>query len=83
MSTAGPARGPGWRAWIGKSLPLAVIWVPLVINAAHVVGFTVWTTWLSFDVRSKPRVRMGRVQLPGGGAHRKHRIAYINLVLMA
>ena len=33
---AGPARGPGWRAWIGRSLPLAVIWLPLLINAAHV-----------------------------------------------
>src|SRR5260370_39018264 len=48
MSQAGTGRGPGWRGGIGKSLPLAVIWVPLLINAAHVVGFTVWTTWLSF-----------------------------------
>jgi hypothetical protein len=43
MNQAGPARGPGWRAWpgwrarIAKSLPLAVIWVPLLINAAHVL----------------------------------------------
>jgi len=36
------------KARIGRYLPLAVIWLPLLINAAHVVGFTAWTTWLSF-----------------------------------
>ncbi len=25
-----------------------VIWVPLLLNAAHVVVFTLWTTWVSF-----------------------------------
>ena len=29
-------------------LPLLVIWLPLLISVAHVVGFTAWTTWLSF-----------------------------------
>jgi glucose/mannose transport system permease protein len=46
-----PARPParaGWRALFGGTLTSAVIWVPLLINAAHVVGFTLWTTWLSF-----------------------------------
>jgi glucose/mannose transport system permease protein len=38
----------GWRTHLGKTLPLIVIWVPLLINATHVVGFTLWTTWLSF-----------------------------------
>jgi len=33
---------------LGRYLPLLVIWLPLLINAAHVVGFTAWTTWLSF-----------------------------------
>ncbi len=33
---------------LGRYLPLVVIWLPLLINAAHVVGFTAWTTWLSF-----------------------------------
>jgi glucose/mannose transport system permease protein len=36
------------RARLGRYLPLVVIWLPLLINAAHVVGFTAWTTWLSF-----------------------------------
>jgi glucose/mannose transport system permease protein len=43
-----PARRTGWRTHFGTALPLIVIWVPLLINAAHVVGFTLWTTWLSF-----------------------------------
>ena len=46
-SGAAPAR-TGWRSRLGGTLTLAVIWVPLLINAAHVVGFTLWTTWLSF-----------------------------------
>ncbi len=33
---------------LGRYLPLVVIWVPLLITAAYVVGFTAWTTWLSF-----------------------------------
>src|SRR6185503_7594273 len=41
-----PARN-GWRS-VGRALTLAVIGVPLLINAAHVVGFTLWTTWMSF-----------------------------------
>ena len=47
MSSAA-GRGSGWRKLAGKYLPLAVIWLPLLVNSAHVVGFTVWTTWLSF-----------------------------------
>ncbi len=43
-----PTPRAGWRTHFGKTLPLIVIWVPLLINAAHVVGFTLWTTWLSF-----------------------------------
>ena len=33
---------------LGRYLPLLVIWLPLLISVAHVVGFTAWTTWLSF-----------------------------------
>jgi glucose/mannose transport system permease protein len=36
------------KARLGRYLPLLVIWLPLLINAGHVVGFTAWTTWLSF-----------------------------------
>jgi len=36
------------RRRLADFLPLLVIWLPLLINVAHVVGFTAWTTWLSF-----------------------------------
>jgi glucose/mannose transport system permease protein len=48
MSEAAPARVSGWRFEPLRYLALAVIWLPLLVNAAYVVGFTVWTTWLSF-----------------------------------
>ena len=38
----------GWRTHLAKVAPVIVIWLPLLVNALHVVGFTVWTTWLSF-----------------------------------
>jgi glucose/mannose transport system permease protein len=48
MSRTAPTRVSGWRTETGKYLALAVIWLPLLVNAAHVVGFTAWTMWLSF-----------------------------------
>ncbi|HEY2871428.1 MAG TPA: sugar ABC transporter permease [Reyranella sp.] len=36
------------RRRLADYLPLLVIWLPLLISVAHVVGFTAWTTWLSF-----------------------------------
>ena len=37
-----------WRARLGRALPHLVIWPPVLICAAHVVVFTLWTTWISF-----------------------------------
>ena len=89
MSQAGPARGPGrrawagWRAWIVKLLPLAVIWVPLLINAAHVLGFTVWTTWLSFTTSDLlPEYDWAGLRSFRAVVRTENiEIAYINLVL--
>jgi len=36
------------RRRLADALPLLVIWLPLLISVGHVVGFTAWTTWLSF-----------------------------------
>ena len=36
------------RRRLADFLPLLVIWIPLLISVAYVVGFTAWTTWLSF-----------------------------------
>jgi glucose/mannose transport system permease protein len=41
-------RTPAWRATFGRVLPLLVIWPPLLTATAYVVGFTAWTTWISF-----------------------------------
>jgi glucose/mannose transport system permease protein len=38
-----PVSGGAWKA-----AELAAIWVPLLLSAAHIVGFALWTTWISF-----------------------------------
>lgn len=42
------ATTPSWRSRLVDWLPLIVIWTPLLLSAAHVLGFTIWTTLLSF-----------------------------------
>ena len=68
---------------IGRYLPLLVIWLPLLINAAHVVGFTAWTTWLSFT----PSDLMPEYDWAGLRSYRgvlrteNTEVAYINLLI--
>src|SRR5215831_13925846 len=68
---------------LGRYLPLVVIWLPLLINAAHVVGFTAWTTWLSFT----PSDLLPEYSWAGVRAYRavfrseNTAIAYANLVV--
>ena len=67
----------------GRYLPLVVIWVPLLVTAAHVVGFTAWTTWLSFT----PSDLLPEYDWAGLRPYRavlrseNIQVAYINLVL--
>jgi glucose/mannose transport system permease protein len=71
------------RRLLGRYLPLVVIWLPMLINAAHVVGFTAWTTWLSFT----PSDLLPEYDWAGIRSYRavlrteNTTIAYINLVL--
>ena len=37
----------GLRRRLGEALPLVAIWVPIVISIVHVVGFTLYTVWIS------------------------------------
>jgi len=69
--------------WIARSLPLAVLWVQLLINAAHVVGFTVWTTWLSFTTSDLlPEYGWAGLRSYQAVVRTENiEIAYINLVL--
>ena len=45
-----------WRARLGRALPHLVIWPPVLICAAHVVVFTLWTTWISFTSATQYQV---------------------------
>ncbi len=71
------------RTRLGRYLPLVVIWLPLLINAAHVVGFTAWTTWLSFT----PSDLLPEYAWAGLRSYRavlrteNIEVAYINLVI--
>jgi glucose/mannose transport system permease protein len=38
----------GWRAWLDRAGPLLVMWPPLIVSAAYVVVFTLWTIGISF-----------------------------------
>jgi glucose/mannose transport system permease protein len=36
------------RRWLGEVLPLLAIWIPVSVSVVHVVGFTLYTVWVSF-----------------------------------
>lgn len=71
------------RRRLADVLPLLVIWLPLLINVAHVVGFTAWTTWLSFT----PSDLLPEYDWAGLRSYRavlrseNTEIAYINLLI--
>jgi glucose/mannose transport system permease protein len=71
------------RRRLADFLPLLVIWLPLLISVGHVVGFTAWTTWLSFT----PSDLLPEYDWAGLRSYRavlrseNTEIAYINLVL--
>ena len=51
MSAPVAARTGRWRAQIAilRRLPEhLMIWVPLLVAAGHIIGFSVWTIWVSF-----------------------------------
>jgi len=79
---AAPSKSP-WRGKVGNILPLAVIWIPLLINAAHVVGFTLWTTWLSFTTSDLlPEYTLAGLRSYWAVTRTQNtQIAYTNLVL--
>lgn len=43
-----PAVRPAWRSAIGRWLPHLALWPPLLVSVVHVLGFTGYTTWMSF-----------------------------------
>jgi glucose/mannose transport system permease protein len=83
MKRPASARGTDWRLEAGKLLALVAIWLPLLVNAAYVVGFTAWTTWLSFT----PSDLLPEYDWAGLRPYRavlrseNTEVAYINLVI--
>src|SRR5260370_28679794 len=71
------------RGGVGRYLPLLVIWLPLLINAGHVVGFTAWTTWLSFTPSDLlPEYDWAGLRSYRGVLRTEHtEVAYINLLI--
>jgi glucose/mannose transport system permease protein len=35
------------RQWLGEALPLLAIWIPALISIIYIVGFTLYTVWIS------------------------------------
>jgi glucose/mannose transport system permease protein len=83
MNRLAPARVAGWHPELARYLALFVMWLPLLVNAAYVVGFTAWTTWLSFT----PSELLPEYEWAGLRPYRavlrseNTEVAYINLVI--
>jgi glucose/mannose transport system permease protein len=71
------------RRRLADTLPLLVIWLPLLISVGHVVGFTAWTTWLSFTTSDLlPEYDWAGLRSYYGVLRSENTaIAYINLLL--
>lgn len=62
---------------------LAAIWVPLLLSAAHIVGFALWTTWISFTPSTLVPVEgwVGLRNYNSVLATRNWKIAFDNLLI--
>ncbi len=94
MSSApATARGPDQPATARRPLfgvaargaELAAIWVPLLLSAFHIVGFALWTTWISFTPSTLIPVEgwVGLRNYTSVLATRNWKIAFDNLLLFA
>lgn len=82
MATPAPARA-GWRRWLARGLPVAVMAPLLAIPVIYVVGFTLWTTWISFtDSTLLPDYTLaGMRNYTRLFSNRPFQVAYSNLVI--
>lgn len=94
MSSApATARGPDHSATARRPLfgvaargaELAAIWVPLLLSAFHIVGFALWTTWISFTPSTLIPVEgwVGLRNYTSVLSTRNWKIAFDNLLLFA
>jgi glucose/mannose transport system permease protein len=71
--------------WAAKGAEYAAIWVPLLLAALHIVGFALWTTWISFTPSTLVPVDgwVGLRNYTSVLATRNWKIAFDNLLIFA
>ena len=84
--TGAAAPRTGWPAISGvvRRLPeYLTIWVPLLLSAAHLVSFSLWTIWISFTPSTLVPVSgwVGLRNYTAVMASRNWKIAFDNLLL--
>lgn len=71
--------------WAAKGAEWTAIWVPLLLSAFHIVGFALWTTWISFTPSTLVPVDgwVGLRNYTSVLATRNWKIAFDNLLIFA
>lgn len=80
------ATQPGWSAtseMVGRLPEYLMIWVPLLLSAAHLISFSIWTIWISFTPSTLVPVSgwVGLRNYTSVIASRNWQIAFDNLLL--
>lgn len=81
-ATMRPGR-PALPEWVRRLPEYLVIWVPLLLSAAHLVSFSLWTIWISFTPSTLIPVTgwVGLRNYTAVLASRNWQIAFDNLLL--
>ncbi|MBH5398021.1 sugar ABC transporter permease [Bradyrhizobium sp. CNPSo 4010] len=81
-ATMRPGR-PALPEWVRRLPEYLMIWVPLLLSAAHLVSFSLWTIWISFTPSTLVPVAgwVGLRNYSAVAASRNWQIAFDNLLL--
>ncbi|MCA1497560.1 MULTISPECIES: sugar ABC transporter permease [unclassified Bradyrhizobium] len=81
-ATMRPGR-PALPEWVRRLPEYLTIWVPLLLSAAHLVSFSLWTIWISFTPSTLVPVAgwVGLRNYTAVTASRNWQIAFDNLLL--
>ncbi|MET4117128.1 glucose/mannose transport system permease protein [Bradyrhizobium sp. JR4.1] len=76
-------RRPAAPDWVRRLPEYLTIWVPLLLSAAHLIAFTLWTIWISFTPSTLVPVSgwVGLRNYSSVAASRNWQIALDNLLL--
>lgn len=74
---------PALPEWVRRLPEYLMIWVPLLLSAAHLVSFSLWTIWISFTPSTLVPVSgwVGLRNYSAVAASRNWQIAFDNLLL--